>query len=388
MVKKLTGEQLASILVMVLGAAVAIVGASNDLVYEKLHLTMNEYSRAAVVLLGVVVTMVGALKFRGGVSGGPSDDKLTVDLKDIPQRKADTVVVSYSKSTVDSLLDAIYVQGLAGSLPPHSYGRAWIVVQDDGRLRRDLGSNWASVMLQQPTDQRSLGDAGIYPSAKLGVMPMPKHGLMISAGRFQLGAGDAPQPFAFHDIKTVGNLLNRICHQLLKTQKADQYGKTWMLMHPDSGTYFDTFSIGDNRDLEEAGLRPNMFLEVVAPPTMSSTPIDVPVELTWSLLERSRHLGKSSLSEIMEIFEEEAAIGNDRITQRALEAKLKEKYGPSDLFYRLEVLRLLGFLKRNEGGVDEDGRKQHFYEMSPTYREEVYSIHRLDAPSSVVRRRS
>lgn len=67
------------------------------------------------------------------------------------------------------LLDQIFFE-LDGAVQAGTYGRAWVLVDDEGRRYNDMGMSWAKRQLGLEQDPRSIPEVGILPGAHLAAM--------------------------------------------------------------------------------------------------------------------------------------------------------------------------------------------------------------------------
>jgi hypothetical protein len=75
-------------------------------------------------------------------------------------------------ATVSDLLDAIYT-AIYQHVPRYTYGVSWLVrVQGDGRLLKDIGTNWALNTGYGSTDTRKLIDVGVTGGMELAIVKL------------------------------------------------------------------------------------------------------------------------------------------------------------------------------------------------------------------------
>jgi TIR domain len=67
----------------------------------------------------------------------------------------------------------------------------------------------------------------------------------------------------------------------------------------------------------------------------------------------------------------------DRVEQQVIERHFKDLGGPSEIFYRLEVLHLLGLIEKSPLRRNEHGEWLYQYRLSQTFREEVLRINEI-----------
>jgi hypothetical protein len=96
---------------------------------------------------------------------------LTVDVSPITGVPGDVFrCTGFSTQTVSDFLNALWAQALCDFVPPHRYGREWVLVdrQSNQRLRY-LGSNWARSNGTE-NDARLLSGVGITPASHLAAV--------------------------------------------------------------------------------------------------------------------------------------------------------------------------------------------------------------------------
>jgi DNA-binding HxlR family transcriptional regulator len=95
---------------------------------------------------------------------------------------------------------------------------------------------------------------------------------------------------------------------------------------------------------------------------------DVPDELFMNMTARRALLGQVQ-GVILTFLIEECYRGN-KIIQNKIEKRFPE-INTNELVYRLEHLRLLGFLRRETAGEDDNGKEKYYYGLSEYYLSEI-----------------
>jgi hypothetical protein len=107
------------------------------------------------------------------------------------------------------------------------------------------------------------------------------------------------------------------------------------------------------------------------PPRATKGIEPVPDELTRSFTARRAGL-TGSQTRIL-VFIEQEGFRQRFVSQDTIETKF-DKYGKSEIFYRLEQLRFLGFLERQRVGRDESGYDRFTYRLSAGYQKELGDV--------------
>lgn len=92
---------------------------------------------------------------------------------------------------------------------------------------------------------------------------------------------------------------------------------------------------------------------------------ELPTELTQSFAARRATIGSGKQHKILAFMEKEARAGNAELSQSAVQNDLK--VGESETYYRLEQLRLLGFLVKHRDAQRDPWR----WRLHPAYRKEL-----------------
>lgn len=110
-----------------------------------------------------------------------------------------------------------------------------------------------------------------------------------------------------------------------------------------------------------------IFTTYKPPKSRRSSNTDIPDELKKSFSARRNILGAKQ-ERILDFLLEEATHGK-RVNQSQVVNKFKDFYQISDaeMYYRLEQLRLLGFVGKEESGKHESGKKLYSYFISEPF---------------------
>ena len=92
---------------------------------------------------------------------------------------------------------------------------------------------------------------------------------------------------------------------------------------------------------------------------------DLPAELTQSYAARRATIGSGKQHKILAFMEKEARSGTPDVSQAAVQADVK--VDESEIYYRLEQLRLLGFLAKHRDAQHDPWR----WRLHPAYRKEL-----------------
>lgn len=92
----------------------------------------------------------------------------------------------------------------------------------------------------------------------------------------------------------------------------------------------------------------------------------IPNELRMSLFERRDKLLSNTQREILDFIERRTLSNNKGLTQEAFEQQWTNR-NPSETYYRLEQLCLLGFLEKEEVGQSPNGIPRFIYRLSANY---------------------
>jgi hypothetical protein len=85
-------------------------------------------------------------------------------------RSADRLRLPVSRETpVQPVLNEIFY-ALDGAVAPNSYGKSWMLINDDGTEYTDMGMPWAK-QHNLPGDSRTLDEIGIKPGSRLTAVP-------------------------------------------------------------------------------------------------------------------------------------------------------------------------------------------------------------------------
>jgi hypothetical protein len=83
------------------------------------------------------------------------------------KRRADPLQIPVGPETsVQWLLDTIFF-ALDPAVEPNTYGRAWMLIDDDGNQYAEMGRSWARDHLKRDKDPRTIDEVGILPGSHL-----------------------------------------------------------------------------------------------------------------------------------------------------------------------------------------------------------------------------
>jgi hypothetical protein len=97
-------------------------------------------------------------------------------------------------------------------------------------------------------------------------------------------------------------------------------------------------------------------------------PLSLRKELGLSFLVRKHRLGSGRQKDILDYIEKETSL-HQLVSQDMVEEAFKE-FAPSELYYRLEQLLLLGFLEKEQSGFIR-GYPRFTYRLSSEYRKQI-----------------
>lgn len=97
-------------------------------------------------------------------------------------------------------------------------------------------------------------------------------------------------------------------------------------------------------------------------------PLSLRKELGLSFLVRKHRLGSGRQEDILDFIEKETSL-HQLVSQDMVEEAFKE-FAPSELYYRLEQLLLLGFLEKEQSGFIR-GYPRFTYRLSSEYRKQI-----------------
>jgi hypothetical protein len=364
-------DKITAFLTLILGIILISVASVGTIDYGSLHFILIGPWRIVIIVLGAIVLGLGAwllLRETEDVSG----QSIRVDLTSFPGiSKKKKTLHSPAQITVDAFLDKIYLEALVGVVQRQTYGREWILVDGrSGRQFRNLGADWARSR-GMAADNRSLIEAGIYAGMKVRV-ENTKGGLVIDATPFR-GGDQPPAVYGWGTLTTAGNLLRRICRDLLPDEAPQGYGKRWVLTAVDGSDL--AIQPEDARPLTALGIHDNTRLDIRRPLVAGHAEeplielMDVPEILRQPLLVRRNQLNEN-MSQLLEYIRQETRSGDylqlERIARRFPD--LAQRPG---MFYRLQVLYLMGFIDRRSAGRDEHGEEHHAYALSPAFRQQI-----------------
>lgn len=94
----------------------------------------------------------------------------------------------------------------------------------------------------------------------------------------------------------------------------------------------------------------------------------IPEELTWKYAARRARL--SSVQQKMLHLIEMRAVSGRRVGQDAIEVEF-QRMGSREVYYRLECLRLLGLIAKQQAGTDSKGLERWSYTLAEDYEREL-----------------
>jgi len=101
----------------------------------------------------------------------------TVDLSSFLTRGSTLKFIVSESSTVNELLDAIYVS-ISAHVAPYTYGNSWqIKLKDAKNPLVDIGTNWAMNNEYGNSDTRLLGEVGIAGGGEIEVIDLRRSGV-------------------------------------------------------------------------------------------------------------------------------------------------------------------------------------------------------------------
>jgi hypothetical protein len=229
-------------------------------------------------------------------------------------------------------------------------------------------------------------EAGIYAGMKLRLAS--KTGGLVIDATSMLGGDQPPAIYSWGRLTTAGNLLNLICQDLLPEESPRDYGTRWILTGED-GREFDNIHSGDKRLLKDVGLHENMRLAIrqvlsasLPDPAEQIELADVPEILRQPLSVRRERISETQ-NKILVFIRDHGGNGDMGVRQEQITGAFKDLGDGSTIFYRLEVLCLMGLIDKRAAG-QENGVTLHVYSLSKAYRTMLRKVELPNSPSSSV----
>jgi hypothetical protein len=372
-------------IILAAGFVVVVAALLGKVDYKEVHFALEGAWRIAALVFGILFSVVAMWLL---IWAPEQDDpqSVSVDLSEFTNATKKKIRCPL-QSTVDDFLDKLYLQGLRGAVSAHSYGSEWILNDSQtGRQYRNIGASWARGR-GNSTDNRPLADVGIYAGSKLSVISA-KGGLVVDAQPY-LGGNQQPKVFDWNQLTTAGNFLNLVCNELIPEESPQDYNVSWMLVSIGDGREFSSIKPGDSRRVHEVGLREDMRLVIRKPkvqsPVKDEASKDFPPILHQPLLARRDALGPNQ-SKLLTYIRDQSR-GNSPVRQETIEKAFTKLGDSSSIFYRLEVLYLMGLIEKSPAGLNDMGRPMHLYTLSAAYKAEIpeNQVWDQDSPSRMTK---
>ncbi len=207
-------------------------------------------------------------------------DAILVSYEPMTGEREKAIAMQATGLTVSELLKRVYEQMPAG-IPPHSYGRKWVL--RDRRTGRvfDIGSSWARANGRK-TDDRDTFTAGIRQGMEVEVVGLSPLAAKTSRHKVApdsilidlepvLGANAGMITEPFIGSMPACDFLAKVYYMLSTVVRPNTYGRSWALRDAATGRIIDTGSawasdmgtLADIRPLSSIGLQGGSVIQAV-----------------------------------------------------------------------------------------------------------------------------